>query len=646
MENSSNNHPAFPFFRSFFKDCYPKACINLRFIQKDETVIGNKFIPISKLNHIPQILDRYKDVNSYFGIATRGDGFGGKDGVVEIPYVWVDIDRKDFAPEEWGKLTQKIKEFPLRPAWVIDSGGGLHVYWKLRETLSEEDTLKVEDVLKRLANHFDGDSKPAEVAHVLRIPFTQNVKYDPPRAVSIVESNETAYDISDFDFLPSVSQESPSAVADPISASKGTPLSMNFKKPNLNGWHKELMGGLGEGQRNISLAKLAGRYTEKGLSKEEFLPILLHVNKKSNPPLSEKQVDKIADSVIRTHKRNHSGEESVAEDWDLKVFTLEDISDYPEPKFIIEKVLLEESLGVIGGIPGLFKSILALSFAKAILTGEDLWGKFKVLKKGPVLIIDEENPRGLLKDRLKKLGLLGTDLPLHFIHFQGLKIDNDKHFNHLTEKIKEIKPVLVIIDSFVRVHGQKEDDASAMRLVMSQLRKIANLGTTVLLIHHHRKGEAPLQQRLRGSGDIPAGIDIEYAVISKDINLIEFCSVKTRVEPLGAIKLRVINEDDKLNIVYEGSEDEEILQQVKSVLAQRGRQKFPAIKKVLESRKFPENKLRKVLAKSAENSVKTGIYGRQLKREKGQPWVFWTRKEDAIEGDRVNRLPSDREKED
>jgi hypothetical protein len=646
METSSNNHPALPFFKSFFKDCYPKACVNLRFIQKDETVVGNKFIPISKMNRISRILERYKDVNSYFGIATRGNGFGGKDGIVEIPYVWVDIDRKDFVPEEWGKLTQKIKEFPFRPTWVIDSGGGLHAYWRLKETLGQEEIQRVEDVLRRLANHFGGDPKSAEVAHILRIPFTQNVKYDPPRTVSIVESNETAYDISDFDLLPQVSGKSLTALIAPSSASKSILLGTNSKRPNLNGWQKKLMGGALEGHRNISLTKLAGRYIEKDLSKEEFLPILLDVNIKSNPPLSEKQVEKIADSVIRTHKRNHSGKESVAEDWDLKVSTLKDINNYPEPKFVIEKVLLEESLGVIGGIPGLFKSILALSFAKAILTGEDLWGKFRVLKKGPVLIIDEENPRGLLKDRLKKLGLLGTDLPLHFIHFQGLKIDNEKHFNHLTEKIKEIKPVLVIIDSFVRVHGQKEDDASAMRLVMSQLRKIANLGTTVLLIHHHRKGEAPLQQRLRGSGDIPAGIDIEYAVVSKDINLIEFCSVKTRVEPLAAIKLRVINEDDKLNIAYEGSEEEEVLQQVKSVLAQRGRQNFVAIKKALESRKFPENKLRKVLAKSVENSVKTGIYGRRLKREKGQPWVFWTRKEDAIEGDRLNRLPSDREKED
>ena len=633
MGNSSNNDLTIPFFQSFFRDCYQEAYINFRFIQKDETVIGNKFMPISKLNHIPRVLERYEDINSYFGIATRGNGFGGKDGIVEIPYVWVDIDRKDFAPEDWEKLIQKIKEFRFLPTWVIDSGGGFHIYWRLKDPLGDKDIQKVEDVLRRLAHHFGGDPKSAEAAHLLRVPFTQNAKYDPPRAVSIAESNETAYDISDFDLLPSVSEEPPSALTDPNSASRSNPLSTNPNKLNLNGWQKGLMGGVNEGHRNISLAKLAGRYIEKGLSKEEFLAILLDVNEKSSPPLSEKQVEKIADSVIQTHKRNYSEDESV-EDWDLTVSTPEDICEYPEPKFIIEKVLLEESVGVIGGIPGLYKSILVLSITKATLTGEPLWGKFEVLKKGPVLIVDEENPRGLLKDRVRKFGLLRTDLPLYFIHFQGLKVDNEKHFNRLIQKIKEIKPVLVIIDSLVRVHSQKEDDASAMRLVMSQLRKIANLGPTVLVIHHHRKGDAPLQQRLRGSSDIPAGIDIEYAVVSKDIHVIEFCSVKTRVEPLEAIKLRVINKDDKLDIVYEGSEEDEILQQVKSVLAQRGRQTFPEIKKVLESRNFPESKLRKALAKSVENSVKSGIYGRQLKREKGQPWVFWIRKEDAIEDDR------------
>jgi len=60
------------------------------------------------------------------------------------------------------------------------------------------------------------------------------------------------------------------------------------------------------------------------------------------------------------------------------------------------------------------------------------------------------------------------------------------------EKVEQVKPTLVVIDSLIRVHRLKEDDAVAMSLVVGRLRKIANSGTTVLTIHHHKKGEGPL----------------------------------------------------------------------------------------------------------------------------------------------------------
>ena len=79
-------------------------------------------------------------------------------------------------------------------------------------------------------------------------------------------------------------------------------------------WHEELLNGVSEGTRNDSLTRLAGRYIQKGLSKEEVLPILLNVSSKCDPPLEIKEVEKIVDSISKTELRKHPAPQSVKDE--------------------------------------------------------------------------------------------------------------------------------------------------------------------------------------------------------------------------------------------------------------------------------------------------------------------------------------------
>ncbi len=228
------------------------------------------------------------------------------------------------------------------------------------------------------------------------------------------------------------------------------------------------------------------------------------------------------DSVIKTHQRNHPNDETHNSPEmekrlgvSLRLTTLSDVFEYPEPNFVIDQILIEGTVSVLGAYTGVGKSITALSIIKSLLTRNHLWGKYQVLKTGPVLLVDEETPKSFLRERIEKMGFDKT-LPFYFLHFQDVRLDRDDCFNALMTRIEEIKPVLVVIDSLIRVHRQKEDDATSMSKVVDRLRKIANWGTIILVIHHHRKGEGPLSQKLRGSSDIPGGVDIEYALTPKD----------------------------------------------------------------------------------------------------------------------------------
>jgi hypothetical protein len=138
-------------------------------------------------------------------------------------------------------------------------------------------------------------------------------------------------------------------------------------------------------------------------------------------------------------------------------------------------------------------------------------------------------------------------------------------FKELLSCIIYVNPVLVVFDSLVRLHRQQENDPVAMSSVMAKFRKIANCGPTVWVIHHHKKGDGPLDQKTRGSTDIVAGTDIEYSMVAKD-GLLYLSSQKTRVEPFGPIALKLQALKDRIEVVYQGTEGENVLEEVLEIL--------------------------------------------------------------------------------
>jgi putative DNA primase/helicase len=103
--------------------------------------------------------------------------------------IWVDVDGVDELPRERLLLAP--------PSAVVRSGHGFHVYWFLEAETSPTDALRIVK-LARLA--WDGDHQAAEVARLLRIPGTMNVK--PPVSRCEVETfTGTRYKLEDLEDL-------------------------------------------------------------------------------------------------------------------------------------------------------------------------------------------------------------------------------------------------------------------------------------------------------------------------------------------------------------------------------------------------------------------------------------------------------------
>lgn len=263
------------FFKTLYQHCdNVNAHVELRFLPSKKQI----WIPLKDIDSITSALR--KDENCYFGVSTRQNGIGTKDGIIEIPALWIDLDFKT-------ARTENLQIFSLKPSIIVRSGGGLHVYWILKRPITKrEDIPRVENLLRRLAASLDGDVKATDVSRILRVPGTLNLKYDPPRSVEVKLENPVEYDLSDFDFLPKdIKQQE---------IGRGT---------GEGDWVvNTLQNGVDEGERHTRLAQLVGHYLGKRLERKEIIAIVNGI--RINPPLEE-GIEYFVDSIIKTDMRSH-----------------------------------------------------------------------------------------------------------------------------------------------------------------------------------------------------------------------------------------------------------------------------------------------------------------------------------------------------
>ncbi len=96
------------------------------------------------------------------------------------------------------------EQVPHTPSIIVNSGGGLHCYWLLREPEpvdTPERMERVETIMRGIAARIGGDIQ--NIASILRIPGTFNNKIpNNPRPCSIIQIDTNArYNLADFDFL-------------------------------------------------------------------------------------------------------------------------------------------------------------------------------------------------------------------------------------------------------------------------------------------------------------------------------------------------------------------------------------------------------------------------------------------------------------
>ena len=272
------------FFNTLFQFCEGK--IEVRPIPGEPD-----FFDIDDLGEISAYCKTHKSKNLFIGLATR-DGKttpegkkGGKDNIVDIPCVWCDVDFKDIPME---MVREKLSAFPFKPSIIVKSGGGVHLYWLLKEPVGQDDITAIEDINHRIADNLGGDHNSCDAARVLRIPGTKNRKYNPPRECEAVRIENSFFALDDFQGLPNSNHHKTNEAG---------------QKQNEPGWIEDAMRGIDktktpEVSRNAMGTKIAGYFINK-LPKHDALTILQMWNLNNKPPLGDAELQTIINSISR-----------------------------------------------------------------------------------------------------------------------------------------------------------------------------------------------------------------------------------------------------------------------------------------------------------------------------------------------------------
>lgn len=165
-------------------------------------------------------LSRPSGLDVYMALASFTKRRRLQENAKALKSVWLDVDcgaGKPYATKAAGvqALAAFLSAAKLpKPTTVVDSGGGLHVYWVFATALPRERWQRVAEYLKAacVQHGLQVDPAPtADSARVLRVPGTYNFKLSTPRPVTVLKHTPVYY--TDTDLMPEALAVSPKLTA-------------------------------------------------------------------------------------------------------------------------------------------------------------------------------------------------------------------------------------------------------------------------------------------------------------------------------------------------------------------------------------------------------------------------------------------------
>jgi Bifunctional DNA primase/polymerase, N-terminal/AAA domain/Primase C terminal 1 (PriCT-1) len=225
------------------------------------------------------------------------------------------------------------------------------------------------------------------------------------------------------------------------------------------------------GERDSTLASLAGSMRRRGMDGPEILAALEVTNReRCKPPLPQRDVERIARSIGgKPSEKERQAQE--AEPFALEVLTARALCLLPDPPgsdHLLGPLLVRGQRLILGGHTGEGKTTLALQLVRAAVEGSEAldWQGSGELR---ALIIDAEQGLKTIKRRLAEAGLADSEHVDYVRVPDGLELDSDeRHVAEVERLLTEGGYGLVVADPLYKLHT---GDSNAEREAVDLMRR-------------------------------------------------------------------------------------------------------------------------------------------------------------------------------
>lgn len=286
-------------------------------------------------------------------------------------------------------------------------------------------------------------------------------------------------------------------------------------------WLERVLLGVGHGERNDACARLAGYLFKKKIPNDVVLAQMLGWNRLNDPPLPESEVRQTVESIARTAAENNNGQQRTTPTFELEpededagpigAYDTIGFDDYLSKygsvplTWLVRDWLPQQTVGMVVAPPGSYKTWLLQDLAVSVASGMPFLGKFAVERTGPVLFMQQEDWHGQIAHRFalitaRRAGMrlprmvddwmvvhAPPTVPIHLHEHRRFHFEDDEVVNAWVEKVKAIRPALIILDPLYSA-GAVEDFMAGTARNMFLFKSMRDaLGTTFLIAHHTRK---------------------------------------------------------------------------------------------------------------------------------------------------------------
>ena len=257
----------------------------------------------------------------------------------------------------------------------------------------------------------------------------------------------------------------------------------------------------------------------------------------------------------------------------------DDILKLEKPKFLIDDLIVENSLSMLWGPSGSYKSFIALDLSLCIALNKEYHGR--AVCHGDVAYLAAEGSAGM-KIRLSAHGEKYNKKPSRFSLLpQSIDLLSDKVVDDVMKSLEldKIKPKLFVVDTLNRSFSGEENSASDIGNFIRNLDRIKKeVNTSIMLIHHSGKAIAA---GARGSSALSAAVDTSIEISKSDMNVYLSCTKQKDSMPFKQISFEMESfatpsgEESLVPKLVKGSEimgrEKQMLEKLNNLLAIQGK---------------------------------------------------------------------------